>query len=260
MDSGMTSNANPQCAGALDDLELLPMLAPGSVTELGTTVVVAPHPDDETLGCGGLIALLHRSGNAVRVLVTSDGTGSHPNSRAYPPRRLRDVRESEAISAVGVLGLDEQAISFLRLPDTRVPHPHEPEFEDAVERCRAALLTDVPDTIVLPWRRDSHNDHQATWHIVHQAMQRAGINARTLEYPIWVWDLDQPDDMPRPGEMRGWRLDISPALQCKLTAIAAYRSQTTDLIDDDPDCFRLQPETLQHFQRPWEIYLEPNHD
>ena len=52
-------------------------------------VVVAPHPDDESLGCGGLIAEARRLGRAVRLVVVTDGCGSHTHSALYPPERLR---------------------------------------------------------------------------------------------------------------------------------------------------------------------------
>ncbi|MFZ1431665.1 MAG: PIG-L family deacetylase [Geminicoccaceae bacterium] len=68
-------------------------------------VVVAPHPDDESLGCGGLIAACCAHGIEVRLLVLSDGTGSHPNSRRYPADRLRDLREAELEQATSILGL-----------------------------------------------------------------------------------------------------------------------------------------------------------
>jgi hypothetical protein len=67
----------------------------------GGLVVVAPHPDDESLGCGGLIAEARAEGRRTRVVVVSDGTGSHPASKAYPKERLRDLRENEARKAVG---------------------------------------------------------------------------------------------------------------------------------------------------------------
>jgi hypothetical protein len=53
-----------------------------------SVVVVAPHPDDESIACGGLIALLARRSVVVNVIIVTDGCGSHPNSSAYPPERL----------------------------------------------------------------------------------------------------------------------------------------------------------------------------
>ena len=84
-------------------------------------VVVAPHPDDESLGCGGLIAACCAHGIEVRLVVLSDGTGSHPNSQRYPAARLRDLREAELRQATSILGLPEHAIACLRLRDRAVP-------------------------------------------------------------------------------------------------------------------------------------------
>ena len=58
------------------------------------------------------------------------------------------------------------------------------------------------------------------------------------------------------GEVAAWRLDVRAVLPLKEVAIAAHRSQTTDLIADDSDGFRLLPHVLAHFTRPWEIFLE----
>ena len=84
-------------------------------------IVVAPHPDDESLACGGLIAEACRQGLRGRVVIVSDGSGSHPNSKAYPPDRLRSIREEEARRAGAELGLRPEEMLFLGLPDRFVP-------------------------------------------------------------------------------------------------------------------------------------------
>jgi LmbE family N-acetylglucosaminyl deacetylase len=245
--------------GALDDLEALPLLGPEELASFGPTVIVAPHSDDESLGCGGLIALLQQAGTPVHVVVVSDGTASHARSRAYPAEARRDLRECEAIAAVAALGLGPDEVSFLRIPDSRVPYPDCEEFGDAVAACSALFASCAPQTVLVPWRRDPHTDHRATWHIVHAALDAQHRDCRLIEYPIWVWDLGGNGDLPEPGEMTGWRLDIASVLDSKLAAINAHRSQLTDLIHDDPEGFRLKPDTLARFQRTWEIYLEPEH-
>ena len=245
--------------GALYDLEALPVYGPEALQDFGPTLVVAPHPDDESLACGGLISLLQRAGISVCVTIVSDGSGSHTRSRAYPPDALRDLREREATAAVAELGIAATDISFMRFPDTQVPYPDCATFQDAVDCCLTVFRRRVPETILVPWRRDPHTDHRATWHIVQAALARLSACCRVIEYPVWIWDLGENGDVPEPGEMRGWSLDISSVLDCKLAAIDAHRSQTTDLIHDDPAGFRLQPETLAHFQRPWEVFLEPDH-
>lgn len=220
----------------------------------GDSLVVAPHPDDETLGCGGAIALLCSLDCDVRVLVISDGTLSHPRSRRYPAPKLLQVREAETRSALAVFGV-EQTVTFLRLRDGSIP-THGTEFEQAVDRCCEYLATFAPQTIFLPWRGDPHADHRATWQLMRTALSKLGRSPRILEYPIWDWDPHQCSDLPLPNQVIGWRLDISTVLELKLQAIAAYRSQTTDLIDDDPAGFRLTPEMLANFTHPWEVYLE----
>jgi LmbE family N-acetylglucosaminyl deacetylase len=84
-------------------------------------IVVAPHPDDESLACGGLLAEACRQGLRGKVVVVSDGVGSHPNSKAYPPDRLRSLREEEARQAATELGLKPEDMFFLGLPDRFVP-------------------------------------------------------------------------------------------------------------------------------------------
>ena len=65
-------------------------------------LVVAPHPDDETLGCGGLISLLAQNGSAFYIVFVTDGSASHRNSRAWPSARLAAQREQEARNALAL--------------------------------------------------------------------------------------------------------------------------------------------------------------
>ena len=243
-------------ASLLSDPERLPLRPPRAVEAFGRTLVVAPHPDDESLGCGGALGLLARYGLDVRVLVMSDGTGSHPNSQAWPPPRLAALREREIREALAALGLSRADVRFLRLEDTHVPSPDCPGFEDAVARCQDEFEAFRPETLLLPWRRDPHGDHRASWQIADAALEAADLRPRRIEYPVWIWAYPDSDDAPRPGEVTAWRLDVRDALAQKQAAIAAHRSQTTALIDDDPDGFRLLPGMLAHFARPWELFLE----
>ncbi len=241
----------------LAEPDRMPTLRPEA---LGPTLVLAPHADDESLGCGGLIALLADRGMAVSVVVVSDGSKSHPGSRAYPPERLRGTREAEARAAVALLGLDPNAealLTFLRLPDTAVPSPGEPGFDAAVGWLVDRLEARTIETLLSPWRRDPHCDHRATRAIAAAAAVSSSRSIRVLEYPIWAYTSPDLDDLPRWDEVKAWRLEIGPVLDRKRAAIAAHRSQTTPLIDDDPAGFTLSPEVLAFFDRPWEVYLEP---
>ena len=225
-----------------------------------SVLVVAPHPDDETLGCGGAIALLRALDCDVQVLVISDGTLSHPRSVKYPAPCLRILRESETLAALAVLGLGETDISFLRLQDGSISNLESIRLREAVAHCSRFLQTSMPATIFLPWRFDPHPDHRATWQLIHTALvdfKRVDLaySPRLIEYPIWDWDAEQRGHFGC-EQVSAWRLDISTVLEMKIRAIAAYRSQTTDLIDDDPEGFRLTPKMLENFAQPWELYLE----
>ncbi|MBD2578493.1 PIG-L family deacetylase [Oscillatoria sp. FACHB-1406] len=221
-------------------------------------LVVAPHPDDETLGCGGAIAQLRSMGKCVRVLVVSDGTMSHPNSRKYPPQKRRQLREGETIAALALLGVEADKIAFLRLPDGAVPTvaPETEATADAIARCRAYLSQYPPATLFLPYQFDPHPDHRATWQLVQAALRALSSTACWLEYPIWDWDPQQgqPFDLE---QYRAWQVEIGEGLGLKKDAIACYRSQLGGLIDDDPDGFQLTPELIASFTQPLEIYLEP---
>lgn len=225
----------------------------------GRTLIVAPHPDDESLGCGGAIALLSLRRMPVAVLAMSDGTLSHPNSQKFPPARLRALRESEMIAALEILGAGRETATFFRFRDRHVPGEDDAGFDAAVERVARFLADFRPETVLAPWRRDPHPDHRACWQIVRSAMRRgngASVAGRLLEYPIWLWELAAGGDWPVEENIRAVRLDIGAVVARKQAAIRAHASQTTDLIDDDPDGFRLAPEVLAHFNAPYEIFFE----
>lgn len=224
-------------------------------TITGPVLVVAPHPDDETLGCGGAISLLRAAGCTVSVLVMSDGTLSHPRSIKYPAPRLRALREAETLEALAILGVSKTETLFLRLKDGSIPTSASMELRAAVAACRTYLETVSPKTIFLPWRLDPHPDHRATWKLIRTALVYLNSTPRIIEYPIWDWDPDQ-GDLTNFEQVVGWRLDIRSIVETKRRAISAYRSQTTNLIDDDPEGFQLLPEMVANFVRPWELYLE----
>jgi len=243
-----------------------------SIAKIATepVLVVAPHPDDESLGCGGAIALLRSLKYTVKILVMSDGTKSHPNSRKYPKDALKHLRKTETRAAMTILGVEPDHITFLELSDGAVPEFGTINFQSAVTRCHAYLKLINPKIILAPWRFDPHPDHRATSQLLFSTLKQAKSFPipKVIEYPIWDWDLEQRQLLNQNslysgqlngGQLNAWRLDISKVLSLKQQAIATYRSQTTDLIDDDPTGFRLTAQMLKNFTQPWEIYLEENY-
>ncbi|MGO9420102.1 PIG-L deacetylase family protein [Roseiarcus sp.] len=217
----------------------------------GGAVVVAPHPDDESLGCGALLREAVAAGRPVRIVFVSDGTGSHPNSQGYPADRLRALREGEAQAAMAALGVSSSQIEFLRLPDRAVP-----SSGDEAERASVAIANAAAKAragvIFVTWRHDAHGDHQAAYAIARLAQRRR--SARLFEYSIWGRgaELDREPE----GPPLGWRLPSSKHRERKRAAILSHRSQVSRLIDDDPEGFLLPRAMIEDILARDELFLE----
>ena len=197
--------------------------------------------------------MLREMRSPVTILCMSDGTLSHPNSKKFPRERLRELRENELKEAASILGVVAEDIVFFRMPDRGVPGNGASGFEEATANLSDLIKRRNIETIIAPWRRDPHPDHRAASEIV-----RAACGDRTvIEFAIWLYHLAEKDDAPRVGEAEAVRLDVSSVLKKKLSAIRAHRSQVSDLIDDDPEGFRLGEEVIATFEQPFEIYLMP---
>jgi LmbE family N-acetylglucosaminyl deacetylase len=218
----------------------------------GTCLILAPHPDDESLGCGGLIAACIQAGRLPWVAILTDGVGSHPNSCTFPPDRLRQVRAEEVKTALRHLGLPPERLVLLNQPDTAAP-TQGPEF-DAALATLVRLIHAEPNctSILAPWRHDPHCDHEAASILAASVARAASV--RHVAYPVWGWTLPADTTLDvEPGS--GFRLDISPFLPAKRAAIHAHRSQYGDLITDDPSGFSLPPDLLSVFDSAFETFI-----
>ena len=164
---------------------------------------------------------------------------------------MRALREAEASEAVGILGVAEDRIAFLGLHDTAAPVVGQ-AYEAAVDAVVAALRRYRTGTLLSPWRHDPHCDHEAAHLIAVAAARHAGVAHRA--YPVWGWTLPAGASLDGP-QPAGWRLDIAAFGAAKQRAIQAHRSQYGDLIDDDPDGFRLPASLLRHFETRSETFL-----
>ncbi|MCQ8239714.1 PIG-L deacetylase family protein [Rhizosaccharibacter radicis] len=239
-------------AGARRLLETLP-LRPLDALMPGRVLILAPHPDDESLGCGGLIAALCKAGRPPIVVVATDGGASHAPTREWPRERLCRQRRAEVGRATALLGLPADRLLFLDLPDTAAP-VQGPLFDAAAARV-ATLMTDSGcDTLLATWRHDPHCDHLATWHLAEAVASATGV--RLLAYPIWGWLLPSEAVLEGTTGLTGARLDVSGWLPRKRLAIAAHESQYGALLHDDPDGFQLPSALLSVFERPFECFLD----
>ena len=220
-------------------------------------LILSPHPDDESLGCGGLIAeACSRNIRPVVVFVT-DGAKSHPSSASFPPCVLTATRESEARSALNALGLSALGLSsdvnirFLRLPDAAAPHEG-PAFENAVALIAAIAQESRCGSICAPWQHDPHCDHLAAHRMAAEVARLLCI--RHVAYPVWGWLLNPSAWIEE--KVRGRRMDVRRHLVAKKLAIAAHASQHGKLISDDPNGFCLPRELLAICTLDYEVYLE----
>jgi LmbE family N-acetylglucosaminyl deacetylase len=226
-------------------LRSMPVVAPEVFLEqTGPLLILAPHPDDETLGAGGLMAAAAASGRAPSVLVLTDGAGSHPGSKRYDKERLTALREAESAEAAARLGMPDGALRHLRQPDTALASSG-PIFEDLCTTVAGEIDRVGARSVLVTWDKDPHCDHEAAAALA-RALRLRNPDLALWFYPVWGWHLeaDEPVDAPAPD---GFRLDIEGWQRRKREAIAAHASQMTDLIDDDPDGFRFTPEKLAPF-------------
>jgi LmbE family N-acetylglucosaminyl deacetylase len=153
---------------------------PAWLPEEKRTVIVAPHPDDETLAAGGLIAMQRVRRIPVTLLAITDGEAAYPDEP-----HLGRTRRGEQARAAEALGLTSDAIVHLGLRDSGVA-----EFESALtDRIEESLDSDT--LLVAPWSRDPHPDHEACGRAAETAAERTG--AKLISYFFWTWHRFGPD-------------------------------------------------------------------
>ena len=214
-------------------------LAPGDV------LVLAPHADDETLGCGEAIIAARATGRRVAVALITDGGASHPRSLAHPRDALVRLRREEFRRAIARLGIDAP-LTMLSFRDGESDGSIR-EADRMADGLAAALGDFRPGVIWTTWGRDPHCDHLAVSHAATRLGRRLDVPVRS--YVVWGRFTDETPD----GDLvRFSHPDANPA---KRRAAACYRSQLTPMIDDDPDGFMMPPALTEHFLSTPELFV-----
>jgi LmbE family N-acetylglucosaminyl deacetylase len=201
-------------------------------------VVIAPHPDDEVLGSGGLMNAAARAEREVVVLSVTDGEASHPQKDR---NTLRLQRAGERDRAFGELGLLSHQARRMALPDGAL-HAHQERLVDLIVQ-----MTKATDLVLAPWVGDGHPDHDACSDAARRAQRAVGFEL--LEYPVWGWHWCAPDQFPFKSAFK-FQLDAT-AHDAKRRAITMFHSQ----IEAFEQPAILSPGTLERFRRPFEVFL-----
>ena len=226
-------------------LERLPVREAGSLLSPHRRVrVVAPHPDDETLACGGLLHAAARAGLDVLLVAVTDGEACYPDDTAWTRARLRVQRMNELADALAALGVAAR-IRRLQLPDGEVSAASAP--------LRAALTSLVRpgDLVLAPWEHDGHPDHDAAGAAALAVVPGAG--GTLLRYPVWAWHWLDP--APAQAPFDALRMPLPRAAQAaKRAAIDCFASQLGTVT---PPVLQpvLPARVLARFQRAFEVYL-----
>jgi LmbE family N-acetylglucosaminyl deacetylase len=172
-------------------------------------LVLAPHPDDETLGCGGTLCRHADRGDCIDVVFLTSG---ELGLKKFPREKAWQIREAEALKAGHILGLGH--CHFLRGPDWLL----QDNLRAMAKALRPILKQTAPELIYLPHPGDGHPDHRASWPILRAAL-RGGPSPRIIRsYEVWtpMATYDQVED-------------ITQWMPAKLRALRAHRSQLADL-------------------------------
>jgi LmbE family N-acetylglucosaminyl deacetylase len=213
-----------------------------------TMIVFSPHPDDETLGCGGTIIKKKREGAEIKVFFMTDGRKSH--AHLISEEKLKLIRAKEALDVGQMLGLEETDIAFLEYRDGELTENQ----NSAINKVSKILQLQKPDEIFIPHHMEPSlwaKDHVATNRIVMAALKTYNKKVTIYEYPIWLWYHQPWIITPRiniKATLIGlkqvfiselvllkdfqYSVYIGDVLELKRAALNQYRSQMTRLIPD----------------------------
>lgn len=181
---------------------------------LHDALVVAPHPDDETFGCGGTVAIITASGTPVDVVYLTRGENGYDMLRSATDEEneaLAGTRQREARSACEVLGV--RKVTFLSGIDGRVLECPQLDHELA-----KIIAVGQYQRVFCPWPHDGHRDHQAAYQVVERAIQATRVRPTLWLYEIWS-----------PMQSANMFVPIDISIDRKRAAMREHRSQQETL-------------------------------
>ncbi len=212
-------------------------------------LVFAPHPDDEALGCGGLIQQALALGAQVRVIFQTDGDNNPWPQRYVEQRWTIDAscrqrwgarRRLEALRSLQTLGLQADSAAFFGLPDQGLAGLFQQKDAPTLDLHVSELQTFRPTLLVVPSQDDNHPDHVGSYDLIQEAMHRAGMSL-----PQWAYLIHRRWLCP---EAAGLTLQLS--LRQKARKLAAIECHETQLI--------LSSSRFCAYARDQEIFIPSN--
>jgi N-acetylglucosamine malate deacetylase 1 len=220
-----------------------------------SALIISPHQDDETLGCGGVIALKREQQVPVQVAFITDGAASHSWHPKFQNGELIPIRRQEALDALGILGLDPAEVHFLNHRDGKLKWIQAAERAEIVEKLAQIIQAFQPGEIYVTHRNDRSNDHEVAYELVQAAVAKTGLGLEVWQYPIWIlWKPVLFRDL-QPAELaRARRLNVRSVQQKKRLALQAYRSQMQPI---EGVGAALPKGFIWRFFLPYEIFFAP---
>ena len=188
----------------------------------GLALVLAPHADDETLGCGGLLALKNERGDPVEVVFISDSAGAseEPTTAGLAGRRHR-----ESLAALAALGIGAEHVHFLAAPDGHL-NRLAPGESARVQSVLVDLVKRLePAEVFVPYLGGGSTEHDATVQLARNALSAIGAGTQVWEYPVWAWwdPRRLVGQLWRPEQ--NFHLSLGMARARKHAALACHASQ-----------------------------------
>lgn len=226
-----------------------------------TCLVLAAHPDDETLGCAATIMRKRDAGTSVVLVVATDGSASS-RSHAVTPEALAGIRADETVTAAALMGIAAEHVIRLGFEDTHLDRDERPVCRLLVE----LIDRHRPDDVLVTSAGDPHPDHAALGRAAREALTvLGGQSIRLIEYPIWQWR--SPGSWLRtwsgtcPGGghsiLHGPRPELVSTkdyIERKRRVLATYQSQISNLTGE-PGWWSLDHRLLVNFFRSHEVFF-----
>ena len=217
-------------------------------------MIVAPHPDDETLACGGLISLARKQSKCISVVFVTDGGASHRGCCNLSPEILASIRRRLAVQACAILGVEESDMTWLGLSDGEIPDTQHSDFDRACNLMCESFEKINPEAVFAPCVMDGWPDHIATSNIVRAALAMYEKLVTLYWYPVWLFQKTELRFFPKIRQLKVINLDIDEVLNIKREAIKSYIRNVHPTCGN-PYVGKLPPGFVESFENPYEFYF-----